>query len=374
MKYQSLVGVGLVVLGGLGVGCGGSNGTGGVSGGGASTGSSSGDGGGGTTTMTSSGAGGGASSSSSGSTTSSSSSGGASVPDPNQNGPYAYMETDTTINVAASGDNNVPIHCAYPTSGPSAGPYPVVVVAHGLSLPANQYYGYVKRLASFGYVALTVDFPSSPFSVNNPAEAQDLLAGIDWAKNDPTVGPKADPSHAGMTGHSLGGKVALLAATMDARVKAAIVLDPVDGGAGSCTAPSCVMVAPLMASLHIPTGFLGETTDGSGGFMPCAPTADNFTTFYAQTNSPSLEVTVLGADHMSFLDDEAGCMTFGLSCSSVCSAGTAPNAQVNGMAHAYVAAFYERWLRGNTGYDTYLTGAEAQARYVTTSEATLVSK
>ena len=37
-------------------------------------------------------------------------------------------------------------------------------------------------------------------------------------------------------------------------------------------------------------------------------------------------------------------------------------------------AFYERHLRGDLGYDTYLTGAQAQARYVATNLATIVSK
>jgi pimeloyl-ACP methyl ester carboxylesterase len=303
---------------------------------------------------------------------SSSSSGVVSVPDPNVDGPYGYAELDDTMNVAASGDTDVAIHCAYPTSGPTAGSFPVVVVAHGLDLPASEYYGYVQRLASFGYVALTVDFPASVFSVDNTTEAQDLVAGIDWAGTNATVKGIADVQTAGMTGHSLGGKLALLAATMDSRVKASIVLDPVDGGEGTCTPPTCVEVGALMPSLHIPTGFLGETTDSTGGVfgMPCAPAAENFMTFYAQTNSPSLEVTVTGADHMSFLDDEASC---GLVC-SLCTAGTAPNAQVDGLAHAYVAAFYERWIRGNTGYDTYLTGAEATARYVATNEASITSK
>ena len=34
----------------------------------------------------------------------------------------------------------------------------------------------------------------------------------------------------------------------------------------------------------------------------------------------------------------------------------------------------ERHLRGNAAYDTHLTGADATARYVTTNQATLVSK
>ena len=294
--------------------------------------------------------------------------GGAVLPDPNADGAFAIAERDATMNVASTGDNNVAIHVAYPTA---PGVYPMVVVGHGLSLPASEYYSYVKRLASFGYVALTVDFPGSPFSLNNTNEAKDMLAGIDWAKSDAMLGAIVDANNVGMTGHSLGGKVALLAATMDSRVKASIVLDPVDGGGpGGCTAPACVAVASLMPSLHIPTGFVGETTDSTGGFMPCAPAADNYTTFYAGTTSPSLEVTALGADHMSFLDDKTSC---GVTC-SLCTAGTASNAQVNGMARSFVVAFYERYLRGNAAYDAYLTGGAAQSRYVATSQATITSK
>jgi pimeloyl-ACP methyl ester carboxylesterase len=290
------------------------------------------------------------------------------VADPNLDGPYTIAELDDTIASVVGGDTNIPVHCAHPTAGPTAGPYPVVVVGHGLQLAASEYYEYVKRLATFGYVALTVDFPASIFSVDNPKQAKDMLAGIDWAKNK--AGLNADANKAGMTGHSLGGKVALLAATQDPRVKASIVLDPVDGGGPTgCNPPMCVTVSALLPNLQIPTGFLGETTDGMGGFMPCAPTASNFLTFYAKTNSPSFAVTVAGANHMSFLDDP----NCGLTC-NFCNPATAPHQQVHDMALAYVTAFYERHLRGNTGYDTYLTGAQAQARYVATNQATIQSK
>lgn len=306
--------------------------------------------------------------------------GGASaVSDPNVDGPYAFTEIDSTTNVAASGHDNIKIHCAYPTGGPTAGPYPVIVVAHGFQLPPSQYYGYVKRLASFGYVALTVDFPTSLLGPDNTNNANDLIGGLDWASTAPALAGKADVAKAGATGHSLGGKLSVLAATLDARFKATIVLDPVDGAPGNpldpnpmCTPPTCVDVSDLMPSLDIPTGFLGEITDSTAGAFgsACAPAAHNYTTFYAGATSPSLEVTVLGANHMSFLDDVASC---GITC-NFCKAATAPNAQVDGMAKAYVVAFYERHLRGNAGYDTYLTGADAQARYVTTGQATIQSK
>ena len=173
-----------------------------------------------------------------------------------------------------------------------------------------------------------------------------------------------------MSGHSLGGKLALLAATYDPRVKASFVLDPVDGATNGCTQPQCVVVKDLMPSLDIPTGFVGETSDSTSNLQACAPASDNFQTFWAKANAPSVEITALGANHMSFLDDTSTC---GLVC-SFCNAATAPNAQVNAMARALMVAFYERHLRGTTAYDAFLTGAFAQARYVATNEATIASK
>lgn len=291
------------------------------------------------------------------------------VYDPNMDGPYQTQLFEDTFD-SSTGDS-VAVHCVYPISGPSSGPFPIVIVAHGFQLPASQYYSYVERLASFGYVALTVDFPTSLFSPSNPDNAHQLIEGIDWATTN--LANVADGNNVGVTGHSLGGKLSLLAATYDARVKASIVLDPVDGGGGpggGCNPPDCVDVSALMPGLQIPTGFLGETTDASGGFQPCAPAAENFTTFYAGTNSPSLSVTVAGANHMSFLDDVASC---GFTC-NFCNTAMASNATVNAMSRAYVTAFYERYLKGNAGYDTYLTGADAQARYVATGQATIASK
>ena len=112
--------------------------------------------------------------------------------DPNGDGPYAFAERDATATIATTTDS-VAIHVAYPTA---AGPFPVVVFAHGFQLPPSQYLGYVRRLASFGYVALTVDFPTSLGGNDNSKEAKDLIGGIDWAKADATLGVKVDRVHA----------------------------------------------------------------------------------------------------------------------------------------------------------------------------------
>jgi dienelactone hydrolase len=373
MKHFLQLGLLTVSLVSLTAACGGSGETTATSWGTGGTSSTTGSGGRGgeaatTGTAGTAGTGGGTSSSSvsgSGSTGSSTGAGGGTmaVDDPNLDGPYTFKEIDDTTTVTATG-HMVPIHCAYPTGGPSAGPYPVVLVAHGFQLPPTQY-------KSYGYVALTVDFPAAIFNVNNVENAKDLLGGLDWAAAKAELAGKADVTQAGATGHSLGGKVSILAASMDPRIKATITLDPVDSSM-NCTPQNCPDASSVVPMLTIPTGFLGETTDSTpGGFgQACAPAADNYTTFYAGAKSPSLAVTVTGANHMSFLDDTASC---GFTC-SFCKMATAPNAQVNAMARAYVVAFYERHLRGDLGYDTYLTGAQAQARYVATNQATIQSK
>jgi hypothetical protein len=93
-------------------------------------------------------------------------------------------------------------------------------------------------------------------------------------------------------------------------------------------------------------------------------------TFYAGANPPSLAATALGANHLSFLDDQASC---GLVC-SFCQKASVPDAQVAGLAHALMVAFFERYLRGKTAYDTYLTGAQAQLLWVATGQAVIMSK
>ena len=79
---------------------------------------------------------------------------------------------------------------------------------------------------------------------------------------------------------------------------------------------------------------------------------------------------VLGANHMSFIEDPASC---GLPC-SFCNAATLSNDVVTEMSRAYMVAFFARYLRDQPGYDTYLDGAMATARYVDTGLALIDRK
>jgi dienelactone hydrolase len=252
--------------------------------------------------------------------------------DPEAAGPFEVDDATGT-------EDGVAMHAFFPKTD---GKQPVIVFAHGFQLPPSQYEKPLKHLASYGYVALTADFEASFTGSDNDEQAKQILAGLDWAAKDGSVSARSDVDHAGMSGHSLGGKLALLAATKDKRVKASIVLDPVDGNG--------VTVANLLPDLEIPTAFLGETLDGSGGLQPCAPKNANYATFFAKATSPSLEITVKGASHMSFIDDLGRC---GVAC-NFCKKATADAGDVAQLTRGYLVAFYERHLRGKTEYDAYL--------------------
>jgi dienelactone hydrolase len=290
--------------------------------------------------------------------------------DPATPGPFATTTFDASPTLATGDTENVA--CVLPEGASTGAPYPLVVLLHGFLGNNAMMRAYAERLATFGYVACAVEFPSSFTDSENPRQVAVVRAAIDWlvAASDDAASPLAgsiDPARIGITGHSLGGKISLLVASEDTRVRASITLDPVDGGGPTgCNAPACVDASERMPQVAIPTGFLGETIDAmTTGFQACAPAADNYATFYAAANAPSLSVTDAGANHVSFI---------GMDGAGFCNAPEVPAADVVDLSLAFVTAFYERHLRGLEGYDAYLTGTEAQVRYVDTGRATIESK
>ncbi|MBI3205995.1 MAG: alpha/beta hydrolase [Myxococcales bacterium] len=303
---------------------------------------------------------GGAGGTSTGGAGGSSTGGGGSVADPSLPGPNTGAPFDGTATVSAT-KHQVPMHCVLPV-GTSSATAPVILIGHGFQLPAKQYNGYADRLASHGFIACTVDFPAG-FSPNHAAAAQDMSGALDWVlvqsatAGSPLQG-KVDINQIGVMGHSLGGKVSVLAAKADVRFKAVLGLDPVDAATG-CTDKTLCPDASDTLPQPIPTAFLGETLDATGSFQACAPAADNYQTFFAKAGAPSVEVTLNGANHMSFIDDVGSC---GLTC-SFCNKATLPQADALAVARAYSVAFFARYLRGQAGYDAWLTGDLAKQKW-----------
>jgi predicted dienelactone hydrolase len=314
----------------------------------------------GATSSTTSGAGGAADSGGSGAAAGASS---AATPDPDLPGPHDVLTIDDSV-VSSTTGKTLAVRCAYPADATQA-PYPVVLLGHGFQLPPSQYEGYLDRLASFGYVALSVDFQAGFLNPNHHDNAAELLDGLSWVAGQPMLAALADTDVVGATGHSLGGKLALMAARNDPRIQAVMALDPVDSGM-FCGDDVCPDVS-AMSPLSIPTGFIGESIDAS---TSCAPSEKNYDTFFATAAAPSLSVHVQGANHMSFLDDASSC---GSSC-AFCNAATRDNDEVTALARAMLTAFFEFHLKGRSDYQSYLDGPEAQQRYVDTGVATITVK
>jgi chlorophyllase len=287
--------------------------------------------------------------------------------DPAEPGPLTVAMSNASITAASTGDT----FSAIVATPSGTGPFPVVVFGHGFQLAPSQYTSYAKHLASHGYLAVIPDFPTG-FSSNFVRDAKDLVATIDAVTRG--NGARGDETRVGVTGHSRGGKAAVLAAGLDARIKAVLALDPVDGAGGfsTCnTTTECPPASTTLAALRIPVGYLGETLDATGGTFgqACAPAAGNFQVFYGASKPPAFAVDIKGASHMSFLDNP----NCGFTCSA-CATATADHDAVLALARNYEVAFFDRHLRGQASRDSYLTGADAQRRYVASGLATIVSK
>ena len=255
--------------------------------------------------------------------------------DPASMGPYTVATMDVQIPGSAQG-RTVPA-TVYTSNAPGA--HALVVISPGFQMQRTQYASYATHLASWGFVVIDCDYADTSFFADHQKLADDVSSVIDYAlaQHDLAI----DSAKIATAGHSLGGDISTLAAADDARVKAVVGWDPVDASNPS-------VVPEKMGSLHAAVAVVGETTDGSGGGMPCAPTADNFHQFYTATASPALEETLAGADHMDWVDDPSCTLC------SFCTAGTADPS----LAHTTTRRLNVAWLRrqffADTAMDSWL--------------------
>jgi dienelactone hydrolase len=266
--------------------------------------------------------------------------------DPAQNGTYrVYRRTVTVRTAAGSVATTV---CAPSDNGsriaPTGGPFPLVIIGPGFQQGRAQYASYCDHLATWGVIAIGRDNIGG-FAPNHSTLANLTTGLVDWSLGSASgLAAHVDAAAIAVAGHSLGGKVSLLAASRDPRIGLVVGWDPVDSGTPS--------VAPeLMGAIEAPVVLLGETLDGTGSFQACAPTAQNYQRYFDAAAPPSLAVTVLGADHFDFVDNP-GCFTC-----SFCRRGTADPAAVRALTRRTTVAAIKFYLEGDASAETYLTGA-----------------
>ncbi|GAA2817747.1 lipase [Kitasatospora paracochleata] len=254
----------------------------------------------------------------------------------------------------------------------ATGRHPVVLYSPGLGEPRTWGTTLVADLASRGYAVVTIDhtyespevqfpdgrlatlsLPDDPGAfidkalavrVADTAFVLDQLAGID-AGADPDVDGQPLPdglagaldlARVGMFGHSMGGTAAALAMDADRRIAAGVDLD------GNLTDYAGTPLPVARHGLDRPFLLLGK--DGP------TDTGPGWQAFLANTPGWKRQLTLRGSEHASFTDAEALIPQLGLDrATRVGDIGTIEPVDAVRTTEAYLAAYFDRWLRDGCG-------------------------
>ncbi|MEU5877100.1 dienelactone hydrolase family protein [Spirillospora sp. NPDC047279] len=137
-----------------------------------------------------------------------------------ERGPFAVQQITVPAN-SAPGFNRGTIY--YPTDT-SQGTFGAVTIIPGFTEPESTMAWYGPRLASQGFVVMTLE----PYSVLNIPDnrADQMLAALDYLTTTSQVKNRIDPGRLAVMGHSMGGGGSLRAAQKRPSLKAIIPLAP----------------------------------------------------------------------------------------------------------------------------------------------------
>jgi dienelactone hydrolase len=196
--------------------------------------------------------------------------------------------TTKVITVTAAG-RSFPARLSYPTRG---GPYPAVAFAHGYMNRSSWYAETLRSIAAAGYVVIAPDSETGQFP-SHVRLADDLNRSLRWLGLKSAAGSKdvprrkVDSRQLGVAGHSMGGGVALLAATRSRSIDTVATL------AAAETAPRASVAA---RRLRVPSLFVVGSDDR---IVPAAGTA----VMVRRAPSPTLLATITGGSHCGFMEN-----------------------------------------------------------------------
>lgn len=268
---------------------------------------------------------------------------------PDAPGPYETATFSETL-VTGDGTREIPLLFVAPIQTESQlHACPLIIFSHGFLLEGPMYQSYATHLAAHGFIVALPTYPLSLIDPDHRQLADDLLflleASLASARlpNHPLYG-RIDPHAVGVAGHSLGGKISLLAAYQDDRIRAAGLLDPVDSGNPLYDDPvRYPSVTPeMMPSIHIPLLLVGASLGGvAGPFPACAPIEENYAQYFEYANPPATEITQRDVGHGQYVDD------VGAPLMAVCARGEVTDNDVRSAARAYLTAFFLAELYGD---------------------------
>ncbi|MEU8935102.1 alpha/beta hydrolase [Streptomyces sp. NPDC048409] len=252
--------------------------------------------------------------------------------DPSTTGSYPVAYTDVTV--SASG-RSYSARVWYPgtTAGANApvaaGAHPGLAFGHGFFQAITQYETLLKHYASWGVITVAPKSQGGLFP-SHSAFADDLNAALTWlTSQSSTTGSRfagaVNTSRLAVSGHSMGGGAALLAASRNPAVKSVSTL------AAAETNPSAVTAS---GTLTMPVQYLGGSADTIAGVA-----ANQQKIYDAKPSVTQLRV-ITGGFHCGFEDSS------GIGCDS----GTITRAAQQKLTYGITTA----WLLYTLGVDTTL--------------------
>lgn len=228
-------------------------------------------------------------------------------------GPYAVGQR--TVQITRTDSSLFDAQLFYPalTAGidaPIAPPgdlFPAVSFGHGFVQPVFQYQSTLESLASWGYLAIATESQVTVFP-DKPQYAQDMIDTLTYLEiqnADPgsDLFGRVDTNAFGMSGHSLGAGISIVAASMDSRVKAVANLaaastnapPPFPPGLPPTSDPSAIA---LIADVRVPVSLIAGSSDG------IVAVATNGQLMYDNANAPRQLPNIQGGYHVGFVDND----------------------------------------------------------------------
>lgn len=240
--------------------------------------------------------------------------------------------TTKTVTVTV-GSRSFPARLSYPTRG---GPYPALAFGHGYTARASWYASTLDALARTGIVVIAPDSETGT-KADQSRFADDLNRSLAWlaSQSRATRGAvvphgKVAGSRTAVAGHSMGGGVALIAATRSLTVDTVATIAAFEPSPPAATAARGLRVASL---------FVVGSDDR---IVPAADTAKRF----RRAPSPSLLASIRGGSHCGFMDKVV----------PGCDAGRISNPRQRALTRELLRRWLERYLKGTPG--TRVTGVQ----------------
>lgn len=249
-----------------------------------------------------------------------------------------------------------PIAIYYPTSDTPLTDLPLVIIDTGWNQPRLSYDGYGTQLAQWGYVCV-VKFVASAgltgLGVSNTdahlIQNIDLIDYMEGLNQDPEspLFAMIDTDNVGIAGHSLGSGIALNTALAEDRIKACACMD------GNFPGPEYDPREQLPLAVNKALMFF-YATEGRW----CSGQRFETPRLYEYTVPDAVEVSIIGASHIDFMDSIIGLTVVA---PVVCPRGSADAQSVRDITTRYMVSWFNVYLKGDTSFEHYYNGPDSQA-------------